>query len=113
MKEKFALVALFVVLAGCASAGHAANESSVVLEGTLISDFERSEFHSCNGVVYWVANTGPAYELSAKAAQQNRALRISATISPEGEYGHLGRYTQEIVIKFAEIGARTPDCGYP
>lgn len=101
------------LLAGCASGVATPEQPVEVLEGRLISGFEQSEFIACSGTVYWVASYGPAFELLKEALARDRTLRITAVVSPEGEYGHMGMYPQEIVIKSAEIGARTSDCGVP
>jgi hypothetical protein len=111
MRVKGLLLAI-ALLAGCTNAVHPSPPTET-LEGTLVSDFEQSEFKACSGTVYWVASSGPAYELAKEAAAKDRTLRITAVVSPEGEYGHLGGYTQEILIKSAEIGTRTSDCGNP
>lgn len=112
MKEVSLLLAIGF-LVSCASTMPATKPSTEVLEGRLVSNFEQNEFIACSGAVYWVASTGPAYVRSGEAQDKNRTLRITAVVSPEGEYGHMGMYSQEISIKTAEIGTRTPDCGVP
>lgn len=101
------------LLAGCASGVANPEQPVEMLEGRLVSGFEQSEFIACSGTVYWVAVSGPAYDLSREALAKDRTLRIAAVVSTEGQYGHMGMYPQEIVIKSAEIGTRTPDCGVP
>lgn len=101
------------LLSSCAGAVSSPEQPVEVLEGRLVSEFEQSEFIACSGTVYWVAGSGPAFGLREEALARDRALRITAVVSPEGEYGHMGAYPQELIITSAAIGTRTSDCGPP
>ncbi|MGH8602841.1 MAG: hypothetical protein ACREXR_08765 [Gammaproteobacteria bacterium] len=105
------LTAVLVLASGCATSKTASQAMPGTFEGSLYISFEQSEFHSCEGEVFWVVNPGDFLAVSKEAFDKGRAIRVLGFKSPEGEYGHLGAYRRQLEITKAEVGTRTPDCG--
>lgn len=120
------LVALIVPLCSCAGRARQRSgpelhpETGPEFQGQYLQSFEVSSFVPCGstekpgyGVGYWLNwDDSKSYdryraEISKQVDNAVVYLKFTGTISPPGQYGHLGVYTREVTVeKVLEVKLR-------
>ena len=116
MSNLICVLVLFASLVGCAS-----NQPANTFVGVYADGFEASEFYPCkNDEIWWLEaareNSDEFYAQLETVFDSYRAkhgedsfgygkpyvyLRVQAAVSEFGKYGHMGRYSRELVVSRA------------
>ena len=76
---------------------------SARLVGRYYAGFETLEFRTCGGppLQYWVSAPGPLRALAQ--SHPDAVFVVTARVSPQGGYGHLGAYAHQIQVLEARV----------